>query len=106
MVLVDEPTFPGCLIRCRAIDDVPDGRRAGSGHNKVLCVPADDPRKEHLRDLNHLPEFERLEIQHFFTIYKQVEPGKRVEGGGWVGRNAAEAEIEASRRRFLEACDG
>jgi inorganic pyrophosphatase len=71
----------------------------------VLCVPAGDTRKEHLRDLNHLPEFERLEIQHFFTVYKEVEPGKRVEGGGWADRSEAEAEIEASRRRFREARD-
>jgi inorganic pyrophosphatase len=105
MVLVDEPTFPGCLIRCRAIAMFRMVDEQGPA-NKVLCVPADDPRKEHLRDVNHLPEFERLEIQHFFIIYKQVEPGKRVEGGGWVGRNAAEAEIEATRRRFVEAGDG
>jgi inorganic pyrophosphatase len=66
MVLVDEPTFPGCLIRCRAIAMFRMVDEEGPA-NKVLCVPADDPRKEHLRDLNHLPEFERLEIQHFFT---------------------------------------
>ena len=102
MVLVGEPTFPGCLIRCRPIAMYRMDDERGPA-NKVLCVPADDPRLEHLRDLNHLPEFERLEIQHFFTIYKQVEPGKRVKAGGWAGRAVAEAEIEASRRRFREA---
>lgn len=101
MVLVDEPTFPGCLILCRPIAMFRMRDEQGPA-DKVLCVPAADPRKEHLRDLNHLPEFDKLEIQHFFTIYKQVEPGKRVDAGGWVGRTAAEAEIEASRRRFLE----
>src|SRR5215213_1925101 len=63
MVLVDEPTFPGCLIRCRAIAMFRMVDEQGPA-NKVLCVPADDPRKEHLRDLNHLPEFERQEIGH------------------------------------------
>ncbi len=105
MVLVDEPTFPGCVIRCRPIAMYRMADEQGPS-NKVLCVPADDPRQEHLRDVNHLPEFERLEIQHFFTIYKQVEPGKRVEGGDWVGRTAAEAEVEASRRRLRETEDG
>ena len=104
MVLVDEPTFPGCLIRCRPIAIYRMLDEQGPA-NKVLCVPADDPRQEHLRDLNHLPEFERQEIGHFFTIYKQVEPGKRVEGGGWAGRTAAEEEIEAARSRYLEAGD-
>ncbi len=50
------------------------------GDDKVLCVPAGDPRQERLRDLDHLPEFDRLEIKHFFLIYKELEPGKSVEG--------------------------
>jgi inorganic pyrophosphatase len=55
---------------------------------------------EHLRDIHHLPEFERLEIQHFFEVYKDLEPGKSVEGATWVGRAEAEAEIELSRERL------
>jgi inorganic pyrophosphatase len=102
MVLVDEPTFPGCVVRARpiALFRMVDERGPA---NKVLCVPAGDVRQEHLRDLDQLAEFERLEIQHFFTVYKEVEPGKRVEGGGWAGRGAAEAEVEAAQRRFREA---
>jgi inorganic pyrophosphatase len=72
------------------------------GDDKVLCVPSHDPRQEHLRDIHHLPEFERLEIQHFFTVYKDLEPGKSVEGATWTGRDEAEREIVASRRRFEE----
>jgi inorganic pyrophosphatase len=55
-----------------------------------------------LRDLHHLPEFDRLEIEHFFLIYKELEPGKSVEGASWADRAAAEAEVDASRRRLLE----
>ena len=47
-----------------------------------------------------MPEFDRLEIQHFFEVYKELEPGKSVEGAHWVGRADAEAEVEASRRRL------
>ena len=72
------------------------------GDDKILCVPAGDPRLEHLRDIHHLPEFDRLEIQHFFEVYKDLEPGKSVEGASWVGRADAEAEVEASRRRLRE----
>jgi inorganic pyrophosphatase len=57
---------------------------------------------EHLRDLHHLPEFDRLEIEHFFLIYKQLEPGKSVEGASWADRAAVEAEVEASRRRLRD----
>ena len=53
----------------------------------------------HLRDINDVSEFDRLEIQHFFETYKDLEPGKSVEGAEWVGRDEAEAEIVASIER-------
>lgn len=102
LVLLDEATFPGVLIRCRAIGMFHMRDEAG-GDDKVMCVPAHDPRKAHLQDLNDIPEFDRLEIQHFFETYKDLEPGKSVEGVMWVGRAEAEAEIEASRKRFEES---
>ena len=104
LVLVDEPTFPGCLILCRAIGMFRMTDEKG-GDDKVLCVPAGDPRQEHIRDIHHLPEFDRLEIQHFFEVYKDLEPGKSVEGASWVDRAAAEAEILASRKRLADQGD-
>jgi len=102
LVTVGQPLFPGVLVLCRTIGMFRMRDEAG-GDDKLICVPAHDPRLEHLRDLHHLPEFHRLEIQHFFEIYKELEPGKSVEGASWAGRVAAEAEIEASRRRLKEA---
>jgi inorganic pyrophosphatase len=67
------------------------------GDDKVLCVPVSDPRLEHLRDINHLPKFDRLEIEHFFQVYKELEPGKLTEPGRWEDREAAE---ETVRRAF------
>ncbi|GAA0654839.1 inorganic diphosphatase [Streptomyces thermocarboxydovorans] len=101
LVILDEPTFPGCLIRCRAIGMFRMTDEAG-GDDKLLCVPSTDPRVEHLRDIHHVSEFDRLEIQHFFEVYKDLEPGKSVEGANWVGRADAEAEIERSYKRFKE----
>ena len=101
LVLLDEPTFPGCLITCRAIGMFRMTDEAG-GDDKLLCVPAHDPRVEHLRDIHHVSEFDRLEIQHFFEVYKDLEPGKSVEGADWVGRTDAEAEIERSYKRFKD----
>jgi inorganic pyrophosphatase len=102
LVLVQEPTFPGCLIRCRAIGMFRMTDEKG-GDDKVLCVPAEDPRHRHLTDIHHIAEFDRLEIQHFFEVYKDLEPGKSVEGATWVGRVEAEAEIVASRQRYTDA---
>ena len=101
LVILDEPTFPGCLIRCRAIGMFRMTDEAG-GDDKLLCVPSTDPRVEHLRDIHHVSEFDRLEIQHFFEVYKDLEPGKSVEGADWVGRADAEAEVEKSYKRFKE----
>jgi inorganic pyrophosphatase len=101
LVLVLEPTFPGCVIRSRPIGMFRMTDEKGRD-DKVLCVPAGDPRQEHLRDIHHLPEFDRLEIQHFFLIYKELEPGKGVAGDSWAGRADAEAEVEASRRRLRD----
>nr|WP_269454067.1 inorganic diphosphatase [Modestobacter marinus] len=101
LVLLEEPTFPGCLITCRAIGMFRMTDEAG-GDDKVLTVPATDPRMAHLQDINDVSEFDRLEIQHFFETYKDLEPGKSVEGAEWVGRAEAEAEIEASRQRAID----
>jgi inorganic pyrophosphatase len=102
LVLLEEPTFPGVLIKARALGMFRMTDEAG-GDDKVLCVPATDPRQEHLRDIHHVSEFDRLEIQHFFEVYKDLEPGKSVDGATWVGREAAEAEIVASRERLVKA---
>ncbi|HLT11208.1 MAG TPA: inorganic diphosphatase [Micromonosporaceae bacterium] len=102
LVLVQEPTFPGCLIHCRAIGMFRMTDEKG-GDDKVLCVPAEDPRQAHLTDIEQLAEFDLAEIQHFFTVYKELEPGKSVEGATWVGREQAEAEINASRERYARA---
>jgi inorganic pyrophosphatase len=55
------------------------------------------------KDLEDVEKFELLEIQHFFETYKDLEPGKSVEGATWVGRQEAEAEIVRSYERFKNA---
>jgi inorganic pyrophosphatase len=99
LVLLEEPTFPGCLIQCRAVGMFRMRDEMGMD-DKVLCVAATDPRMAHLQDIGDVPEFERLEIEHFFGVYKALEPGKQVETASWVDRASAEAEIEACRRRL------
>jgi inorganic pyrophosphatase len=101
LVLLDEPTFPGCLIDARVVGMFRMSDEKGPD-DKVLCVPAHDPRMEHLRDIHHVSEFERLEIQHFFEVYKELEPGKTVQGANWADRAAAEHEVEACRKRYAE----
>jgi inorganic pyrophosphatase len=101
LVLLEEPTFPGCLITCRVIGMFRMRDEMGLD-DKVLCVPATDPRMAHLKDITDVPAFDRLEIQHFFEVYKEIEPGKSVQGAAWADRAAAEAEVQESRKRFAE----
>ncbi len=98
LVLLEEPTFPGCLIKCRAIGMFRMRDEKGRD-DKVLCVPATDPRMAHLRDISDVSDFDKLEIQHFFEVYKALEPGKEVEAATWTDLAAAEAEIAVCRER-------
>jgi inorganic pyrophosphatase len=101
LVLLEDPTFPGCVIRCRAIGMFRMRDEKGLD-DKVLCVVATDPRMACLRDIDDVTSFDRLEIQHFFEVYKELEPGKSVEGFSWVGRAEAEAQIGLCRQRAAD----
>lgn len=98
LVLLSEPTFPGCIVRARAVGMFRMTDEKGPD-DKVLCVPAGDPRQDGIQDITDMKNFDLLEIQHFFSVYKDLEPGKSTEGSGWVGRDEAEAEIRASFER-------
>ena len=98
LVMITEPTFPGCLVSCRAIAMFRMTDEAG-GDDKVLCVPASDHRRDHIRDLTDVRDYVLLEIEHFFTVYKDLEPGKSVEGASWTGVEEAEQEVRASFER-------
>ncbi len=102
LVLVGCPTFPGCQIRARAIGMFCMSDEKGPDE-KVLCVPAHDPRYAHIQELDNVPRFDRREITHFFEVYKDLEPGKSVDDSHWAGREATYAEIEASRARAAGA---
>ncbi len=95
MVILSEPTFPGCLIQCRAVAMFRMRDEMG-GDDKVLCVPVADKRRSYLDDIDQVPDMMLLEIEHFFRVYKDLEPGKSVEGASWVGRDDAEKEIQRS----------
>jgi inorganic pyrophosphatase len=69
------------------------------GDDKVLCVPCTDPNWMDLEELEDIPAQLRIEIEHFFSIYKQPE-GKPVEVTGWRPRDDALAMLEECRARY------
>ena len=98
LVVLSEPTFPGCTINARVVgvfwmtDD--KGRDA-----KVICVPDSDPRWSHVRDLPDVPSHLLDEIEHFFSIYKDLER-KKVTVDGFGSRADALDQIAADRATF------
>ncbi|MEI6407254.1 MAG: inorganic diphosphatase [Actinomycetes bacterium] len=99
LVMLDEPTFPGCVVSCRVIGMYRMEDEAG-GDDKLLCVAAGDIRKNHIQDLADVAKYELDEIQHFFEVYKALEPGKKVIGGEWVNHDDAQTEINNSYARY------
>jgi inorganic pyrophosphatase len=101
LVLVGEPTFPGCHVMVRAIGVFRMIDDAGRD-DKILAVPATDPRYAAFRDLSDvqtLLPFLLDEIEHFFHVYKDVEPGKSTEPGGWEDAATARRIVDEARAR-------
>src|SRR5258708_29331672 len=104
MVLLDEPTFPGCHIHARPIGIFAMSDEMGRDV-KVLCVPATDPRWAHVQDIADMSAFALDEIAHFFAVYKDIEPGKDASVEGWRDVAAADQEVRAARRRAASDSD-
>lgn len=81
MVLMDQPTFPGCVIAARPIGmlEMIDG---GDRDEKILCVPAEDPRYADVKSLDDIATHRLDEIAEFFGTYKNLEK-KEVQILGW-----------------------
>jgi inorganic pyrophosphatase len=91
LVLVSTATFPGCIMRARPIGllKMLDGDKRD---DKILAVPADDPRYAEYRDLNSAALHILKEIAYLFETYKVLE-GKQVRILGWEGAEAAKTVI-------------
>ena len=102
VVLIDQPTFPGCLMRVRPIG-ILRLRQEGERDDKVLCVAVSDPLYANTCTLSDIPSHRLLEIRHFFATYTELE-GREVEVGEWEDAEAAMDEIkECLLPEFREA---
>ncbi len=94
LVLVQEPTFPGCLIRSRPIGMFRMTDEKG-GDDKVLCVPARRPAPGAPARAPAPARVRPAGDRPLLPVYKELEPGKSVEDTAWADRAAAEAEVKA-----------
>ena len=99
LVLLEFPVFPGVVVNVRAVGVLPMEDDGGMDE-KILCVPAKDKRWEHIQDINDVPEQTRNEIEHFFTHYKDLEPGKWVKLGSWANKAEAERLIAEAKANY------
>jgi inorganic pyrophosphatase len=94
LVIISEPTFPGCVVRARPIGLLDMADEKGHDH-KILSVAHDDPRWDEVRSLDDLSPHWRREIENFFATYKELE-GRPTEISGWLGVDDALGIIEAA----------
>lgn len=98
LIMVNEPTFSGCLIETRVVGLFRMTDR-GAHDYKLLGVPHTDPLFGEINDLNDVPSHYLREVEHFFATYKQLE-GVTVKTEGWAGAEEAIAEVKVSLERF------
>ena len=98
MVLLPESVPPGVIVKARPVAVYTMSDEAG-GDDKLLCV-LDDPRWESIKDVGDVDEFELKAIAHFFEHYKDLEPGKFVNPGEWVGAEKANTLIDEAIARY------
>ena len=98
LVLVNQPTFPGCLIDTRPIGLFKMFDEKGRD-DKILCIPVSDPLWNHIYSLEQVPPHLLDEIEHFFSIYKDLEQ-KKVLVEGWRNREMAELVIDKARKMY------
>lgn len=92
IVIMDQPTFPGCVITARPIgmlEMIDDGDR----DEKLLCVPDKDPRFQEVSSLQQIASHRLDEISEFFATYKRLEK-KETEILGWKDVDSVKALVE------------
>jgi len=101
LVLVQEPSFTGCMIEVRPVGVLymVDNEE---GDQKILAVPTKNPRYDQIHTMDQIFPHVRREIEHFFTIYKELE-GRIAKMSGWGDPKDARHTIVDSRQRYLES---
>src|SRR5436309_8151459 len=97
LVLVGDPTFPGCRIRARPVGVFYMTDEKGPDE-KIICASSHDPTWRHVHDIGDLYPEHRGEIEHFFQVYKDLEK-KKTATRGYGSAAEARDVIQAARRR-------
>jgi inorganic pyrophosphatase len=100
LVLVQQPSYPGVLIEVRPVG-VLNMVDSSERDQKILAVPTRNPRYDEIHTMDQIFHHVRREIEHFFSIYKELE-GKVTTMEGWGGPREARKAIGDCRQRYLD----
>jgi len=100
LVLVSDPSFTGCLIEVRPVGILHMVDKE-ENDQKVLAVPNRNPRYDSIHTIDQIFPHVRREIEHFFTIYKELQ-GSKTRMEGWEGPREARKTILDSRQAYLD----
>ena len=100
LVMVNEPTFAGCVIEARPIGMFKMIDK-GQTDYKILAVPATDPHFKDYHKLADVPHHFPTEVTHFFMTYKQLE-GAEVQNQGWTDADEAKSTIMESLQLYRQ----
>jgi inorganic pyrophosphatase len=98
LILVTDATFPGCLLEARPVG-VLEMIDQGVPDEKILAVAKASPTHAEIHNHTDLAPHILREIEHFFSIYKELE-GKQTEVKGWEGVAEAHRLIQEGHRLF------
>lgn len=98
LVMVSEPTFPGCLVQVRPVGVFVMEDEKGLDE-KILTVPVRDPLQSQFHSLDDIPPHYLKEVQHFFSMYKDLE-GIHTYVAGWQDLEKAYEVIEGAVERY------
>jgi inorganic pyrophosphatase len=100
LTLVDEPSFTGCIMEVRPVGVLymVDEKE---NDQKLLAVPNRNPRFDSIRTMDEVFPHVRREIEHFFSIYKELQGGN-TKIHGWGGPPETHKLILKSRQAYLD----
>jgi inorganic pyrophosphatase len=99
LILVVQPTFPGCLVVARPIG-ILRMIDEGKPDDKVLAVPVGEPAYADVHNCTQIFPHTLRMISHFFETYKLLEGKLTSTEGGWLDAAAARRTIVESEERF------
>ncbi|EMA66561.1 inorganic pyrophosphatase [Halorubrum aidingense JCM 13560] len=102
LALTDDGLFTGCVFDLRPVAVI---RMTDTGEtdDKIIGVPADDPRFDHIEGRGDIPEHHQDVVEEFFRTYKNLEPDDaEVVIEGWDTRGAAYDILEEGHQKWRD----